>query len=232
MAQFDAADLLARVRRITRTPTPAAVFPTDADMYAFITEAAIDAENRISSTHPKAGIGAPTLMATADGGKTYTFGADSDANNIVPLGAVEIFPSLEAIPDWPLCEYDEYLIEGDKIRIPNNQSRTFAAGAPYARFWTPTLKIDGSTAPTLKPVQARTLIVWGAVEKYAIASKNLADLLELAQAQLEKEWQYWTARFSTEWMQSGSVAAWQRQGRQRQGWPREQVFGRIGVGGY
>ncbi len=164
-------------------------------------------------------------MTSADGGATYIFGTDAGSNNIVPLGDAEIFPDLASIPDCPLAEYDQYLIEGDKIRIPNNGTMTFAAG-PYARFWTPTYAIDASTQPTLKPIQARGVFVWDAIIKYAAPSKNLSNLLDLAQTNSTKAWESLMYRYANTWMQSGSVAMWGRPyGRGRMGNWNPNTFG-------
>lgn len=214
MAAWDSSDLLSRFRLHTRTPPASTIFPTDANAYTFLTSAAVVVESRIQAVAPKALIAAPTLMVTADGGKTYTFGTDADGNNIVPMGTVDIYPDLVSVPNVPLTEWQDYITEGDKIRIPNNSTRTFSAGGPYARFITPTLQISAGVAPLLKPVQARELIVWEAVRGYAATSKNLSDMLGYANEMLEGGqqgglWGAWIQRYKTEWMQEGNIAAWQ-----------------------
>jgi hypothetical protein len=209
MAQYDAADCLARVRRLVREPSNAQ-FPADSDFYAWLTEAENECKTRIASFAPKALIGAPVLMTTADGGKTYTFGVDGDGQPIFPLGGVELFATLESIPDFPMQEYDEYLVEGDRIRIPGNATRSFAAGGPYARFVAPTWKIDGTpTNPTLEPVAARELLVLGAGRRYAV-SQGRADLLGFIAGEEAQAWARWTEALQGQFMSNGAVQAWGR----------------------
>ena len=211
MAQFDAADCLARVRRLVREPSNAQ-WPGDADFYAWLTEAENECKTRIASFAPKALVGAPTLMQTADGGKTFTFGLDGDGVPIFPLGGIEVYATLESIPDYPLQEYDEYLIEGDRIRMPGNTTRAFPDGAPYARYVTPTWKIDGApTNPTLEPVAARELVVLGAGRRYAVAQGRM-DLLGTISAEEATAWARWTEAIQTQYMSNGAVQAWGRPG--------------------
>ena len=71
----------------------------------------------------------------------------------------------------PASEWDistlAYLFESDKIRWPGQKTRTFADG-PYARFVTMPGLLNASTAPTLKPLYARELIVYDAAERAAV----------------------------------------------------------------
>src|SRR5690348_6155626 len=89
MAKYDAADLLARCKRNAMRPATDAQ-QTDADWYAFLTEAQDEWFQSIAVMCPEALYGPPTVLSTADQGLTFTFGTDADGNNIFPMGSVEI----------------------------------------------------------------------------------------------------------------------------------------------
>lgn len=161
MATWDAADLLARCQRLTRVPA-STNFPTSTDWYAWMTDAQLAIKNDLAVEVPDAMMGAPTLMSSADGGYTYTFGTDAQSNAIFPIGKVQIYQSLASIPTSPYVPGQDYLMEGTQIRWTNNQKMP----APYGRWVTPPLVIDGSTQPTI-PLQARMLIVYFACATYA-----------------------------------------------------------------
>lgn len=120
---------------------------------------------------PEAMYGAPTLLSTADSGATYTFGTDADGANICPIGHIELRESKTGAMIPPASEWDistlAFLFESDKIRWPGQKSRTFADG-PYARFVTPPALLNASTAPVLKPLYARELVVYDAAERAAV----------------------------------------------------------------
>ena len=109
--------------------------------------------------------GAPTLLSTSDSGATYTFGTD-----VSPIGHIELRESKTGAMIPPASEWDNttqgYLFEAEKIRWPGQKTRTFADG-PYCRYITMPGVLDGSTAPTLKPVYARELIVYDAAVRCA-----------------------------------------------------------------
>lgn len=164
MASFDSADLLSRLRREIRQPS-GTVFPADADLYVLLGEAQIKVMLDFDRIVPRANIGVPTLMTTADAGYTYTFGTDGDGNALFPLGAVMVYRQQTDVPDFPMVEGVDYLMEGDKIRFPNNRPYS-GSTAPYWQGVTMPLKLDGSTAPVLKPIQARMLLVYEAAVRY------------------------------------------------------------------
>ena len=118
----------------------------------------------ISSIIPRFLYGAPTAMSTADGGFTYTFGTDGDGAPNTPLGKAQVFPSLNAVPNFPWLEGIDYLDEGTRIRMPNNQQWT----APL--YWygmTMPQDLSASVNPTLNPPSARILIPVQAVKNFA-----------------------------------------------------------------
>src|SRR5687767_14750716 len=89
----------------------------------------------LASTIPEPNYGAPTLLTTADGGLTYTFGNDLEGQPISPMGHVEIRESRTGRLLIPSTDWGngDFMMEGDRIRIPGGRTRSFGAG-PYARF--------------------------------------------------------------------------------------------------
>ena len=61
----------------------------------------------------------------------------------------------------------DYILEGNRIRWPNGQRRTFGSTGPVARFITPPTEISASVEPALKPAFARILLVHRACVKWA-----------------------------------------------------------------
>ncbi len=166
MALFDSADLLARLKRLARRP-PTDQAMSDSHWFAFLTEAQSEVYPEIFSRFPDLAYGAPVLLTTTDSGKTYGFGTDATAGAVYPMGHVEVYPNLAAIPNSPMSPGEDFMIEGSKIRIPNNRTRTFSAG-PYARLVaTPDTAISASVEPVLFPKHARMLLVYKALEQWA-----------------------------------------------------------------
>lgn len=175
---------------------------TAAILYTFMTEAQSEAVEILAAHVPQALLGDPVALTAVSGNKTFTFGTDTGLptsyQNKYPLGHAEIYATRASIPDSPLVEGEDYLLEGDVIRIPNFQARTFADGGPWARFISPPGVIDAATQPTLVPPFARTLIVAGTcirgcrrMEKDAGVWERYWDR-ELAKILLALKTQVWT----------------------------------------
>lgn len=181
MALWDSADLLARVKREARIPT-VTEYPTDADLYAWITEGHAYWYDQVAIHAPYVLMGTPQQMTTGDSGVTYSFPSETE-----PI-AVQVFTAIDGI-ELKAGSYDDpssdYVWEGSQIRMPQSKARTFTTG-PYARWITPPTTIDGSTQPTLKPARARILAAYRACALYASAG----DLLDPGPfyALEEKEW--------------------------------------------
>jgi len=162
VAKYDSADLLALSRQECRQPTTSD-YPLDADVYEMLSRGQEDVIFRLGVTVPDSQYGAPTLLVSADGGYTFPFGTDSDTNAIFPIGHVEIYRTLDAIPNGPCSPVADFMFEGNLIRVPNNM--TWSGPGPYARFITPPLKITASVQPVVKPVQAREALIYYAAAK-------------------------------------------------------------------
>lgn len=133
---------------------------SDAQIYVLLSEGQSHVYGMFAVHFPEVLYEVPTIMTTSDGGYTYTF-----ASSVFPFGNVEIRSSLNGNLMIPGTNWDgncDYVWEGDRIRIPNNRTRTFSAG-PYARYIKMPTDISGSQEPTLKPAFARKLIMFYAL---------------------------------------------------------------------
>jgi hypothetical protein len=169
MPKYSSVDLLERCRRNTLRPSTDAQ-QLDADWYAFLTEAQDEWYAHLASICPDVLVGPPTVLTTADGGLTYTFGTDADGHNIFPIGHMEIrsHPGgavLLPTNDWGPA--GDFIPCGDYIKWPNGIKRTYGTTGPVARFITPPGVIDDTHEPTLKPIFARGLLVPRACAKWA-----------------------------------------------------------------
>lgn len=162
MANFDATDLVSRFQLHSGRPSSDASLTT-AQIYQYLGDAQHELFNLFAVHCPHYLFGAPTAMSTSDSGATYTF-----SGSIQPL-AVEIYDGTNGPLLRPAAYWDaagDYVWEGNRIRITKGGTRTFGNGL-YARYITPPSVIDGSTAPTLEPDEARILIVYKALIAWA-----------------------------------------------------------------
>jgi hypothetical protein len=179
---FDSAWFLRRVKQLARRPS-SDLSMLDADWYDLGTEAQLEAFSDLVSTFPWSQYFAPSQLTSSDQGLTYD----------LPVGAtghIELYNTRAGIPDSPLIPGMDFLIEANLIRIPNGRTRTFANGGPWFRGAVTPGIISAVDAPVLMPVDARTLIVYRALEKWASRpasgsdpsywdSKYNADLLKM-----------------------------------------------------
>lgn len=175
MTLWTSAYLLAQLKQHAKLPT--ATEWTDAILYNYLQEAQELVYEEIAAHVPEAIMTGPTLLTTADGGYSYTFGTDADGDNIAPLGQVEIRESKAGAVLIPAADFDQagdFVMYGDRIRFPGQVSRTFSDG-PYARFVSPPGLLDASTQPTLKPKRARKLIVYRALVLFAEPPEATGD---------------------------------------------------------
>lgn len=161
MTYLNTADCVRRMKvGLNRPATDGAFTVTTADdvLYDALTEAQ-DAMTKLIATYiPDCMISDPTAMVTADSGKTYTFGTDVDSARYFPLGNFSVFATRADIPDFPLLPGVDYLVEGTKIRMPNNTTRTFADGGPWAQTINASNVIASGTEPTI-PVICRLAMI-------------------------------------------------------------------------
>lgn len=168
---FDSAELLSRLRLVTRRPT------NDRDLttqraYVYLTDAQRELVYNLSGHIPDILKGFPKQLTTSDNGETYDFPTGED-----PLGHIEIYPApyTDPLVEGPLWSATaDYSREGSKkIRMAAGRARTFANG-PWARYIVKPGTIDASKQPSLVPVDVRVVIPWKAAELWA-ASGNQYD---------------------------------------------------------
>ena len=161
MAIYDSADLLARTRRALRLPSLDQP-EVDAQLYQYLEEAQTFWLSRVAALIPETNYSTPIKLTSSDGGYTYDLPSE-------PLGGhMEILPDRRGSPLFPTTDWGQgdFVMEGQKIRIPGNRTRTFADG-PYARFVATPGLLDGSNQPVLKPTFLRLLLPQRAAAIYA-----------------------------------------------------------------
>lgn len=176
MAAYDSADLLARLRTFTNRPSDDELL-TDALGYELLADAQRGLVLDVAARVPNAMMGAPVLLTSSDGGYTYTFGTDDDANDAFVVGHCEVYASDGGAPLYASSYGDgegDFVIEGDRIRIPRGQARSFSVG-PYARFQKVPLTLSASVAPVFTPVWGRMAIVYGAWQRFCAVGQYRDD---------------------------------------------------------
>ena len=128
--------------------------------------------------------GNPTLMTSADGGYTYTFGLDGNGYALFPLSA-KIFPNLNSVPNYQWIPGQDYVDEGTQIRSLNNVPFPVA---PYFQGINPPAAMTASVQPVIQPPQARILIPIRAVLNFAQEGGRNTDLMGIMQSRWDREW--------------------------------------------
>lgn len=163
---WDSASLLSKLRTKLHRPSSDEL-ATTALLYDLLTEAENEVIAEIATLSPQSQMGAPVLLTSADSGVTYTFGTDGNGDAVFPL-ACEVYAQVNGrellASSWNAT--GDFVIEGDRIRMPGNVAQTFDSG-PYARFVRADNTISASSEPVLKPAPARILIVLKAAIKFA-----------------------------------------------------------------
>lgn len=169
MANWDSADLLARCKVHAKRPAIDAG-TTDLNWYVLLGDAQLAMYRLISVHAPGVLVEAPIKMTSSDSGVTYYFKDEDDGTTVTPMGPVEIYDNLSRPPLRPgtfWSKAGDYVQEGDHVRMPGNKARTFGDGFPKSRHINPPGLIASGTAPTLKPDDARELIVFKALILWA-----------------------------------------------------------------
>lgn len=179
---WQSSDLLTRFDAYAGRPT------TDAITAAMKYQRLADGQNAVlvelMSTVPRVLYGAPAAMTSTDG-KTWTFGTDGNGYALFPLGMAQIYPSLNAVPDYPWLPGIDYLDEGTQIRIPNNIAWS---GTLYWRGVTPPEAISATVQPVIQPPPSRILIVIKGVQIFANEYLRNAALSDQMQIEWERQW--------------------------------------------
>jgi len=205
VADWDSADLLSRFN--DEAARPSSDEYTATQKYALLADGQEAVYQDIAKFCPHVLYGTPTALTAASDLKSFTFGTD-----VMPIGLVELYPSLAAIPDDPLVEGIDYLSEGMLIRTLNNQAWT--RGTIYGRWIQMPARIAVGQAPTLTPKQARTLIVHKALELFGRRGAANLDLAAVARAAYDDDFARWLLlwknQFFTQGTQNDAAAAWWR----------------------
>lgn len=167
--------------------------------------------------------GAEMLTLTPDPAYVLTFGTDADGNNLYPVGAVQLWQTLNDQPDWPLQEGVDFICEGNKIRMADNTPWPYPT-MPYYQCLVLPLTLSATVSPTLRPVQARQLIVDLACQKYGEDTGDGA----MYEKRFEKHWNDWIGAIQTQYAAPFRAAATNPQalpGRQRFGYGYGYRFG-------
>lgn len=157
-------DLVTMCREEAQEPTGEGTRTTDVQWYALLSRAQLRVFRLMATTVPHANVGVAVQLSTSDNGLTYTFPSSK-----FPLGYCEVREGLDGRILWAGPNYswsNDFVFEGDLLRTPNGQARTYSAGV-YARYITtpPDLAVD--VQPTLTPDWARVLMVYDAVMEWA-----------------------------------------------------------------
>lgn len=159
MATYDAADLLAELKAVLGVGSNTQG-TTTAQYYRLLQNAQVRIA-RLMAVHVPHANRTLEQLGTTDSGLTYTF-------DYAPMGHAELRDGRNGALLLPASDWDPngYVIEGITVRMPNGQARTFANGL-WARYCATPGALDGSTAPTLKPDDARMAIVYSAAVEFA-----------------------------------------------------------------
>jgi hypothetical protein len=201
VAGYESSDLLAWFNRLAGRPDSDAL--TDPVKYQWLADAQQSVVSRIAAIIPRVLYGAPALLTTADSGKTFTFGTDTNGDAITPMGKVGIYTSLESVPDSPWVEGVDYLAEGVRIRIPGNQAY---AGSLYWRGITPPVDLSASVEPVLQPPPARELIVLKAVQDFAESAEQDLTLAAAMHGRFTLAFASWMLTYRTQYRSGGVLA--------------------------
>ena len=166
-----------------------------------------------------------TVTVTPDPLYTYTFifGLDADGNYLYPVGGVTLYAQLNEIPDRPMFEGVDYLMEGERIRIPDNAPYNGGTTPPYYQGTVLPLTLSATVSPVLRPVQARELIVDAAAILYAQA--NGVDASPYT-TMYNDHWDKWMTVLQMQYHNPGRLAStnpWA-------GAPRNRFYGASGYG--
>lgn len=133
-------------------------------LYRLLSTAEADCYIDLAAVVPWALRGAPILLTSSDGGYTYNF-VDANGTTITATGFVPIYMQKADIPDIPLVEGWDYLVEGTRIRTTRNIPYPFSDG-PWVQLINDPIALSATGSPTL-PANARLMLVYRAATLFA-----------------------------------------------------------------
>lgn len=181
---YQSTDMLASFNFLAGRPASETATLPDATKYGYLAQAQDQVIIEIANTVGNQLWGSPTLMTSADGGYTYTFGTDGNGYSLFLLDG-HIYPNLNAVPSSPWVPGRDYTDEGIAIRSLNNVP---FSTAPYFQGITTPAAMSASVQPVLYPPYARVLIPIRAVQNFSEAGKRDFDLATRMQTRWDREW--------------------------------------------
>lgn len=178
---YESTDMLASFSLLSGIPSGSTTV-TDTSKYSYLAQAQDEIIIEIANVVGNALWGSLTLMTSADGGYTYTFGTDGNGYSLFLLDG-HIYPNLNANPSTPWVPGEDYIDEGVRIRSLNNVP--FAV-APYFQGITTPAAMAAGVQPVLYPPSARVLIPIRAVQNFAEAAKRDFDLATRMQTRYDR----------------------------------------------
>jgi hypothetical protein len=201
MPLWDGPYMLGQFNRLAARPEADQI--SDSVKYTWLSEGQNEVIADIAARQPEALYPVAALpMISADGGKTWTYGTDSEGNPIFPMGKVRIYLQQTAAPGVPLSEGFDYMNEGNRIEIPYGRT------SPQL-FWrgiTPPVKIDATTPPILNPPPARLLITLCAVKNFGQAGNINPELGAQMTEMWSREFPRWMLVYRTQYASGGALA--------------------------
>ena len=207
MAGWDSADLHDRML-LYLGRGHAGTFATDelwtsARLYLILSDAYEQVVTEIAPSFPEQVMGAPVLLTSADGGRTFTF-----PNGDYPFGHVEVYAKENGGRELYVSTYGDpggdFVVEGSTIRSIGNRQRTYANG-PYARYVAIPARLSASVQPVLAPDAARELILWRALVMAAEVSNGELDPLPWVQKYGDAK-ERWFGVWATQYATRGQAA--------------------------
>ena len=173
----------------------------DTQKYRWLAEAQTGVVADIAARIPDVLYGPPIAMSTSDGGKTFTFGTDSNGYPVFPMGNVRVFTGLNNVPDFPLQEGYDYTSEGTLVRVPNNRT---LSGTLYWQGISPPVDITATTPPSLYPEASRNLIALEAARRFQ-KTQNRPDLAQDLAEDYAKELPRWLLVWRRQFSNGGAL---------------------------
>lgn len=184
MADWDSADLLRRFKDEAGLED-ASEMSDDNTVYPLLSDAQEEVVREVAARYPAALYTEPVALVAIDATlKTFRW-PQVNGQDVLPMGAVQIAPRLSAFTsDRDFVGWDvdiEFLDEGTRIRIPGD--RAFS-GTLYARYVPRPPRMTALVGPSIRPIEASTLIVNRAVRKWAKQGNQRPDIKK----EMDEEW--------------------------------------------
>lgn len=179
---YQSSDILATFNRLAGRPATDPI--SDADKYQRLAQAQDEIVLDQVGLCGKVLYSAPTAMTLAAGSLTATFGVDGNGYALFLLDGY-VYPSLNAIPQFPWNPGVDYLDEGTTIRSLNQVP--FSVTPYYYGVVSPQY-MSASVQPVLQPPQVRNLIAVKAAANFLQEGGRNAEQAATLQARYDREW--------------------------------------------